>query len=181
MYRRRPARRRKPTDDGQAEPSYSCGEQLAARERRWPWRESSLCRARLVSPVVVSINKGSLLLCEKGVCAPWHKTCRSTKEVPNFRERRQREVRRITLPETVWKRRTGSISWSREPAQNGRKGTLFGASRLRHTRDPTRPATFQTVSPRTPLNKSCAPVLLGAELAPELPRSHRLESDQRTH
>ena len=35
--------------------------------------------------------------------------------------------------------------------------------------------------PRTPLNKSCAPLLLGSELAPELPRSHRLESDQRTH
>src|SRR5215213_6741757 len=106
MYRRRPARRRKPTDDGQAEPSYSCGEQLAARERRWPWRESSLCRARLVSPVVVSINKGSLLLCEKGVCAPWHKTCRSTKEVPNFRERRQHEVRRIyllRLSEKAWR------------------------------------------------------------------------------
>src|SRR5215213_11894767 len=101
MYRRRPARRRKPTDDGQAEPSYSCGEQLAARERRWPWRESSLCRARLVSPVVVSINKGSLLLCEKGVCAPWHKTCRSTKEVPNFRERRQCEVRRSSLSSTT--------------------------------------------------------------------------------
>jgi hypothetical protein len=29
---------------------------------------------------------------------------------------------------------------------NGRKGTLLGASRYRQTRDPTRPATFQTVS-----------------------------------
>src|SRR5215212_5559331 len=51
--------------------------------------------------------------------------------------------------ETVWKLRTSSISWSREPAQNGQKDTLFGASRYRQTRDPTRPATFQTVSRET--------------------------------
>src|SRR3712207_7746391 len=34
-----------------------------------------------------------------------------------------------------------------------RKGTLFGAWCSRQTRDPTRPATFQTVSLRTPVYK----------------------------
>jgi hypothetical protein len=36
----------------------------------------------------------------------------------------------------------------------GRKGTLLGASRSRQTRDPTRPATFQTVSPRTRVDRA---------------------------
>src|SRR4028119_2393488 len=37
---------------------------------------------------------------------------------------------------------------------NGRKGTLLGASRYRQTRDPTRPATFQTVSETRMLGSS---------------------------
>jgi hypothetical protein len=36
---------------------------------------------------------------------------------------------------------------------NGQKGAILGASRYQKTRDPTRKATFQTVSPRTPMNK----------------------------
>src|SRR5215216_3218022 len=35
----------------------------------------------------------------------------------------------------------------------GQKGTISGASRYRETRDPTRVASFQTVSPRTSVNK----------------------------
>jgi hypothetical protein len=45
-------------------------------------------------------NEGSILLCEGGLCAPWHKSRQSTKEAPNFVELRQHEVRRIPLPRT---------------------------------------------------------------------------------
>jgi hypothetical protein len=38
--------------------------------------------------------------------------------------------------------------------KTGRKGTLFGARRSRQTRDPTCPATFQTVSRRVILGSS---------------------------
>jgi hypothetical protein len=52
---------------------------------------------------------------------------------------------------------------------DGRKGTLFGAARYRQTRDPTRPATFQTVSRRRILG---SPRLRTAPLAapPQDPR-----------
>src|SRR5215210_358994 len=38
-------------------------------------------------------NEGSISLSEGDVCAPWHKACHSTKNAPNFLERRKAEVR----------------------------------------------------------------------------------------
>src|ERR671910_43497 len=46
-------------------------------------------------PRLKLFNKGSLLLCEWSVCAPWHKTPQSTKKAPNFGELRVRELPRI--------------------------------------------------------------------------------------
>jgi hypothetical protein len=48
----------------------------------------------VISPAVLH-NKGSLLLCEASVCAPWHKTPQSTKKAPNFGELRVCELPRI--------------------------------------------------------------------------------------
>src|SRR5215218_9886093 len=72
----------------------------------------------------------------------------------NFREHRLAAVqlRRIPLPETVWKPRIGSITRSHEPAKRANEH-LFGAWRHRKARDRTRPATFRTVSPRTSVDK----------------------------
>src|SRR5215218_6742055 len=72
----------------------------------------------------------------------------------NFREHRLAAVqlRRIPLPETVWKPRIGSITRSHEPAERANEH-LFGAWRHRKARDRIRPATFQTVSPRTSVNR----------------------------
>jgi hypothetical protein len=39
----------------------------------------------MISPAAL-FNKGSLLLCEWSVCAPWHKIPQSTKKAPNFVE-----------------------------------------------------------------------------------------------
>ena len=44
---------------------------------------------------VVPRDEGSILLPEGDVCTPWHKTRQSTKEAPNFRERRKSEVRGV--------------------------------------------------------------------------------------
>jgi hypothetical protein len=47
------------------------------------------------------------------------------KQYANFLERRTCELPRITLPETVWKLRIGSITWSYESTEQG-KGHHFG-------------------------------------------------------
>src|SRR5829696_8135596 len=44
-------------------------------------------------------NEGSIRLCEGSVWAPWHKTHQKTKEVPNFLELSEGEVRRPIAPE----------------------------------------------------------------------------------
>jgi hypothetical protein len=64
---------------------------------------------------------------------------------------------RIPLPETVWKIRIGSITRSHESAENGQKDTILGAWRYQESHDPTRTATFQTVSPRTLVNRASMP------------------------
>jgi hypothetical protein len=46
----------------------------------------------MISPAAL-FNKGSLLLCEWSVCAPWHKIPQSTKKAPNFVE---------FLPTFIW-------------------------------------------------------------------------------
>src|SRR5829696_1173846 len=50
MCRRRLEGSRRSADGGRAR---SGGERPAVRERRWPWREASLYRARLVSPALL--------------------------------------------------------------------------------------------------------------------------------
>jgi hypothetical protein len=58
---------------------------------------------RLHAASVVPRNRRSILLSKGSVCAPWHKTHRDTKGVPNFGELRKGEVqlRRILLQDWV--------------------------------------------------------------------------------
>ena len=59
----------------------------------------------MISPAAL-FNKGSLLLCEWSVCAPWHKIPQSTKKAPNFVEFGLCELRRIPIPRTPVNRGT---------------------------------------------------------------------------
>jgi hypothetical protein len=63
----------------------------------------------VISPAAL-FNKGSLLLCEWSVCAPWHKTPQSTKEAPNFVEFVFHEVRELASSRCAGGRRVASCS-----------------------------------------------------------------------
>ena len=58
----------------------------------------------------------------------------------------------MSLLETVWKLRTGFVSWSQEPTRGGEMAQ-FSALRATEKRDPTRLDTFQTVSSGSPVSE----------------------------